>query len=234
MAAAGASAAMSHPTTSAAHTLVVRDVRLIRGTRAIIDGLSFQIKSGQALILRGANGSGKTSLLRILAGLTLPDAGAVEWDGVKLKPLSATWRAAALYLGHTNALKDDFTAHENLLDALAIDGITTAPATQLAALDRVGLLERRHVLSRRLSQGQKRRIGLARLSLALSHEPSKPLWLLDEPTNALDGQGVSLFSGLIRDHLDAGGMACIATHLALNLGPAMTELNLDHLSEMTQ
>lgn len=234
MVAAGVSAAMSKPTASAAHTLVVRDVRLIRGTRAIIDGLSFQIKSGQALILRGANGSGKTSLLRILAGLTLPDTGAVEWDSVKLKPLSAMWRAAALYLGHTNALKDDFTAHENLLDALSIDGITTTPPTQLAALERVGLLERRHVLSRRLSQGQKRRVGLARLSLALAHHPNKPLWLLDEPTNALDGQGVSLFSSLIRDHLDAGGMACIATHLALDLGPAMTEMNLDSLSEMAQ
>ncbi|MEQ1517480.1 MAG: cytochrome c biogenesis heme-transporting ATPase CcmA [Usitatibacteraceae bacterium] len=234
MQAAGASAATSSPTTSAAHTLVVRELHLIRGTRSLITNLSFKISSGQVLILRGANGSGKTSLLRILAGLTIPDGGTVEWDSAKLKPLSASWRAAALYLGHTNALKDDFTAHENLIDALSIDGISAAPADQLAALEKVGLLERRHVLSRRLSQGQKRRVGLARLSLALGQQTRKPLWLLDEPTNALDGQGVALFSGLIRDHLASGGMACIATHLAFDLGSAMTEMNLDAHAELAQ
>lgn len=220
-------------TTISAHTLAGRRLRLDRGARSIIRGLSFEIVSGQALILRGANGSGKTSLLRILAGLTLPDEGAVEWDGERLEALSSTWRRAALYLGHTNALKDDFTAQENLVDALSIDGIAAAPAAQLAALERVGLLERRQVLARRLSQGQKRRVGLARLTLALSHKPRKPLWLLDEPTNALDGQGVSLFTGLIRDHLDGGGIACIATHLAFNLASPVKEMNLDSPADVT-
>ena len=210
-----------------AHNLIARDLHLERGARSIIKALSFDIKSGQALILRGANGSGKTSLLRILAGLTLPDAGTIAWDGERPKALSATWRNAALYLGHTNALKDDFTAQENLLDALAIDGIDVTANAQLAALERVGLLDRRQVLARRLSQGQKRRVGLARLSLALSSTPRKPLWLLDEPTNALDGQGVALFTGLISEHLNGGGIACIATHLALNLSSPVTEMNLD-------
>jgi heme exporter protein A len=209
-------------------------LRLERGSRTIIDNLSFGVAAGQALVLRGANGSGKTSLLRILAGLTLPDSGSVSWRAEILKPLSATWRNVALYLGHTNALKEDFTAEENLSDAVAIDGMAIPPSAQLAALDRVGLLDRRNVQARRLSQGQKRRVGLARLSLAIAHAPRKPLWLLDEPTNALDQRGVALFTDLIREHLGSGGIACIATHLALNLALPAIELNLDTVEQMSQ
>lgn len=217
-----------------AHTLAARDLRLDRGARSIINDLSFGVEAGQALILRGANGSGKTSLLRILAGLTLPDAGTVSWKGEAMNPLSAKWRAASLYLGHANALKDDFSARENLDDALLIDGLAVGLDAQLAALEKVGLLGQRDVLARRLSQGQKRRVGLARLSLALLSAPHQQLWLLDEPTNALDADGVSLFTAIIRQHLAGGGIACIATHLALELTSAMTEMNLDALTEQTQ
>lgn len=220
-------AASSAAASSAMHTLVANGLRLARGSRPIFDGVSFSVVSGQALILRGTNGSGKTSLLRILAGLTLPDAGSVMWDGEKLTALSARWRGTALYLGHTNALKDDLSAQENLVDALSIDGVKASQPAQLDALEKVGLLERRFVLARRLSQGQKRRVGLARLSLACIQMPHKSLWLLDEPTNALDKSGVSLFTRLIGDHLDRGGIACIATHLSLNLPASATELNLD-------
>ena len=226
-------ASVSYSTQAAADTLTASDLRLERGARTILNSLSFNIASGQVLILRGANGSGKTSLLRILAGLTLPDAGTVLWNGERMKALSAKWRDAALYLGHTNALKDDFSAQENLVDALSVDGMDATPAAQLAAMDKVGLMERRHVLARRLSQGQKRRVGLARLSLACAHAPRKSLWLLDEPTNALDEDGVALFNHLISDHLGHGGMACIATHLALNLGSSARELNLDSLAKVT-
>ena len=219
---------------SAAPMLLARDLRLERGSRAIISNLSFSVESGQALVLRGSNGSGKTSLLRILAGLTLPDTGYVAWRGETMKALSATWRNATLYLGHTNALKEDFSATENLRDALLIDGLNVAQPAQLSALEKVGLLDRRNVLARRLSQGQKRRVGLARLVLALSHRPYKALWLLDEPTNALDDAGVSLFIGLISAHLDRGGVACIATHLTLNLASPVKELNLDASAEVTQ
>ena len=217
---------------SGAHTLAAHDLRLDRGARTIIGGLSFVIEAGQVLILRGANGSGKTSLLRILAGFTLPDAGVIKWNGELLKALSPTWREAALYLGHINALKDDLSAHENLVDALAIDGISTTPAAQLQALDKVGLLDCRGVMARRLSQGQKRRVGLARLSLALTDAPHKRLWLLDEPTNALDADGVLLFTNLIRAHLERGGIACIATHLALDLALPVKEISLGALREV--
>ena len=227
-------ASVLHSTQTGADTLTGCDLRLERGSRTIIDNISFSIASGQALILRGTNGSGKTSLLRMLAGLTLPDAGAVLWNGEPLKALSATWRNVALYLGHNNALKDDFTTHENLVDALSIDGISIAPSAQLEALERVGLIERRQVLARRLSQGQKRRIGLARLWLALSHAHHKPLWLLDEPTNALDSEGVSLFADLIGGHLGRGGIACIATHLALDIASRAKEMNLDSRTEVVQ
>ena len=229
-----AEGSVSHLTQTAADTLRGSGLRLERGPRTIIDNISFSIASGQALILRGSNGSGKTSLLRMLAGLTLPDAGAVWWNGEPLKALSVTWRNVALYLGHTNALKDDFTAHENLVDALSIDGISTEPTAQLEALEKVGLIEQRHVLARRLSQGQKRRIGLARLWLALSHTHHKPLWLLDEPTNALDSDGVLLFTDLIGSHLGRGGIACIATHLALDIASRAKEMNLDSRAEVAQ
>lgn len=225
-------ASVAHSTQAAAETLTASNLRLERGARTVISGLSFNIASGQVLILRGANGSGKTSLLRILAGLTLPDRGTVLWNGERMKALSATWRDAVLYLGHTNALKDDFSAEENLVDALSIDAMVVTPAAQLVALEKVGLMECRHVLARRLSQGQKRRVGLARLSLACTNAPRKWLWLLDEPTNALDESGVALFNRLISEHLDRGGMACIATHLALNLASPARELNLDSLVEV--
>jgi heme exporter protein A len=104
----------------------------------------------------------------------------------------------------------------------------------LSALEKVGLLDRRNVLARRLSQGQKRRVGLARLILLAAHHHHKTLWLLDEPTNALDEEGVSLFTGLIRAHLDRGGVACIATHLMLNFNLPVKELNLNAMAEIAQ
>lgn len=214
-------------------TLAVSALGLNRGVSAIFGGVSFTVAAGGALILRGSNGSGKTSLLRCLAGLTLPDAGGITWNGENWPPLSEKCRATTLYLGHTHALKDDFTAQENLSDALAIDNLLATPDAQRDALLQVGLADRRDVLARRLSQGQKRRVGMARLVLALSqapHPPQKPLWLLDEPTNALDADGVLLFTHLINAHLARGGLACIATHLALDLAKPATVLNLDQFA----
>lgn len=197
---------------------------LSRGPRCLFKDLSFQLRRGEALILRGANGSGKTSLLRVLAGFTTPDAGALFWNQQCLKPLAITSRRLLFYVAHANAIKDELSALENLQDALRIDGVASAalsPATILDALDRVGLFSQRHLLARKLSQGQKRRIGLARLMLV-----DKPFWLLDEPTNALDAEGVELFAGIVNRHLASGGMACIASHLPMPLQGTSSELKL--------
>ncbi len=208
------------PAPTAPESLAARGLALERGGRALFSGLSFSVPAGTALLLRGANGSGKTSLLRILAGLTRADAGEIYWNSNVWRSGGAGQRAASLYIGHANALKDELSAAENLAEALAFDGLEIDDDAQRRALEQVGLWSRRQVMARRLSQGQKRRIGLARLSLT-----NKPLWLLDEPTNALDAEGVALFSAMVRAHLAAGGVACIATHVPLAIGAA--ELNLD-------
>lgn len=206
---------------SAAHRLAVESLTLARGPRRLFSHLSWSLAAGEAMVLRGANGSGKTSLLRVLAGLTAADEGAVHWNGAPWRPLSASQRATCLYLGHANALKDDLTVAENLADALAFDGVHADAAAMTAALDASGLGGRHHLHARRLSQGQKRRVGLARLSLS-----AKPVWLLDEPTNALDDAGVALFTALLERHLRAGGLACVATHLPLTLDGRVHELSL--------
>ena len=201
--------------------LRAENLTLTRGGRALFNELSFTIDGGEALILRGANGSGKTSLLRVLAGLTEPDEGTISWGASACKPASPALRANLLYLGHANALKDDLTTAENLADTLNFDGANISQENQHRALERVGLIERRDLAARRLSQGQKRRIGLARLLLG-----QKSLWLLDEPTNALDVSGVALFTKIVEEHLQRGGMACIATHLTMQIDAPVRELNL--------
>ncbi|MBL0122790.1 MAG: heme ABC exporter ATP-binding protein CcmA [Betaproteobacteria bacterium] len=206
-------------------TLAATGLTLSRGPRKLFADLSFKLESGQALVLRGSNGSGKTTLLRVLAGLTVADGGHLRWNEVQWTALCASQRAASLYLGHTNALKDELTAAENLAESLAFDGVAVPENLQRQSLDNMGLAERHHLHARRLSQGQKRRVGLARLALA-----RKPLWLLDEPTNALDADGVALFSRVVAEHLQHGGMACIASHLPLAIAAPVHELVLGELS----
>ena len=202
-------------------TLSVTGLTLSRGPRRLFTDLSFSLASGQALVLRGTNGSGKTTLLRVLAGLTVADGGELRWDGERWTALCASQRAASLYLGHANALKDELTAAENLAESLAFDGVAVSERQRRQSLDSMGLANRHHLPARRLSQGQKRRVGLARLALA-----RKPLWLLDEPTNALDTEGVALFSTVVAEHLKQGGMACIASHLPLAIAAPVHELVL--------
>ena len=208
-------------------TLSVNGLTLSRGPRLLFASLSWKLSSSQAMVLRGNNGSGKTSLLRVLAGLTAPDRGELHWNGEHWTTLCAGQRAASLYLGHANALKDELSAAENLSEALAFDGVSVSSAMQAQALDEMGLAGRHHLPARHFSQGQKRRISLARLKLT-----KKPLWLLDEPTNALDNEGVALFSNLVGAHLQQGGLACIATHLPLVLGATVNELVLGEAPEL--
>ncbi len=207
--------------TAPAPQLSVHRLSLARGPKRLFADLTWQLHAGQAMILRGANGSGKTSLLRVLAGLTAADAGEVRWRDQRWSPLCRAQRASSLYLGHANALKAELSADENLVDALAFDGIEPDVAARATALDAAGLAGRHHLPARRLSQGQLRRVGLARLALS-----RKTLWLLDEPTNALDVDGVAIFTALLEAHLRDGGLACVATHLPLAMSANIRELTL--------
>jgi heme exporter protein A len=174
-----------------------------RGVATLFRDLSFDVSAGEWLAVRGPNGSGKTTLLRCVAGLTRADRGNVLREG------------DFVYGGHLPGLKDDLTAEENLASALALRAVRCDPAGLGDALARAGLAKRRHLPARRLSAGQRRRIGLARLML----DPA-PIWILDEPLTALDDEGQALFGELLARHLARGGLALLATHHDLAPAPA--------------
>jgi heme exporter protein A len=178
-----------------------------RGGRELFRSLSFSLKGGEALRIEGANGSGKTSLLRILCGLLAPAQGKVLWKGEDAAGLDEEYSRQLVYLGHAPAVKDDLTAAENLSIAcrLAGDAVTNDSVQQ--ALERFGL-SGKDVAVKRLSQGQRRRAALARLALGAG----RPLWLLDEPFSALDAAGVSILNALIKDHAADGGAIVFTTH----------------------
>jgi heme exporter protein A len=173
------------------------------------------VDAGEWIALRGPNGSGKTTLLRCMAGLTRGDAGEVLWAGEPVAADLARFHSDLLYAGHLPGIKDDLTAEENLHGALALRGVTAGGSALRAALAEVGLDKRRHLPARRLSAGQRRRIGLARLSL----DPAA-IWALDEPLTALDDAGQALFGRLLVRHLERGGLAVLATHHDLAPAPA--------------
>lgn len=187
--------------------LQVRDLACRRGPALLFSSLGFEVASGELLCVRGPNGCGKTTLLRCVTGLTRPDEGTIVWHGEPSHVDPERMRAGTAYAGHLPALKDDLTAEENLEFSLRLRGASTTPAERLEALAAVGLDKRRRIPARRLSAGQRRRIGLARLAL----DPAE-LWVLDEPLTALDDAGQALFTDLLDRHLAAGGLALAATH----------------------
>jgi heme exporter protein A len=183
-----------------------------RGFSRLFDGLSFRVGAGDALVVTGANGTGKTTLLRMLAGLTAPEAGEIRWQGKRVDTFDPELRAAVAFSGHLPALKDGLTAEENLASLVALEGSPASRDAIVEALDDVALSRQRTLPTRVLSQGQRRRIGLARLSLV-----ARPLWVLDEPLAALDAAGSTLLATLLGRHLANGGLAVVATHAALGL-----------------
>ena len=190
--------------------LEVRGLACAHHERTLFSGVSFSLASGQWLHVRGENGAGKTSLLRVLVGLAHAEVGEVHWAGERVP--SARFREDTLYHGHPAAVKEEQTPLENLRTALAIDDVPADDATILRALGRLGLRGREELPVRVLSAGQKRRVLLARLLL----RPAK-LWVLDEAFNALDTAAVTLLGALIGEHLAVGGLAVLTSHQPLPL-----------------
>ena len=192
-----------------------RGLACTRGVTRLFRDVSFRVEAGQWIALRGPNGSGKTTLLRCVAGLTRADAGEVHWRGESVTQDLTRYHSDLLYAGHLPGIKDDLSAEENLRGALALRGVTPAPEAIRGALAEVGLEKRKQLPARRLSAGQRRRIGLARLSL----DPAA-IWALDEPLTALDDAGQALFSRLLTRHLERGGLAILCMHHDLAPQPA--------------
>lgn len=194
--------------------LSAHDLECVKGYTALFEGVSFSVTAGQIVQITGRNGAGKTSLLRILAGLSLPETGEVRWQEMPILEDRAAYYQQMAYLGHLNGLKDELTALENLHahTALLAQQTTTTPK---AALESVGLAGYEDVTAYQLSAGQKRRLSLARLSLGRAS-----LWLLDEPTTAIDVDGVAAFEQHIQRHANAGGMVVFTSHQSLDFGNA--------------
>ena len=184
-----------------------RGVRCVRGGREIFSGLDFETSSGEALAVTGRNGAGKTSLLRLIAGLLTMAGGSVDLEGGETE---LTLPEQAHYLGHRDALKPALSVLENL--AFWRDFLGGAAFDAAESLAAVGLDHASHLPAAYLSAGQRRRLSIARL-LAVR----RPIWLLDEPTSALDAAGQSMFARLMRDHLARGGLIVAATHTPLGL-----------------
>jgi len=203
--------------------LEAHDLAARRGTARLFAGLGLAVAAGDALVVTGANGRGKTTLLRMLAGLTIPEAGEIRLDGAPVSAFSPALRAAVTFAGHALALKDEMSARENLASLVTLCGAQVDDDELDAALDRVALGERKRLPSRLLSQGQRRRVGLARLALS-----RRRVWILDEPVTALDASGAALLGELVAGHLERGGLAVASTHAPLALPPARVRtLSLD-------
>ena len=187
-----------------------------RGGRALFRNLSFALQPGELLRVAGANGSGKTSLLKILCGLLHPDSGEVRWQGAPIRQLREDYSRELVYLGHAPAVKDDLSAAENLTVTCTLAGRKASPQQAREALESYGLAADA-VAVRRLSQGQRRRAALARLLLSAD----APLWLLDEPFAALDTAAARFTEELIANHVAQGGAAIYTTHQDANIGAAV-------------
>jgi heme exporter protein A len=195
-----------------APALTIHDLACERSERLLFKGLSFGLSASQLLLVQGGNGQGKTSLLRLLTGLGRPDAGEVRWRGESIARCRDRYHREMAYLGHANGIKDDLTPVENLRFHVALHGRLFEQAQALDTLKRLGLSRCLDLPCRALSFGQRRRVALSALLLA-----GASLWILDEPLTGLDVTAVALVEGLIRDHLNAGGMVVATTHQVMNL-----------------
>ena len=185
----------------------------IKGGRQLFKNVDCVLEPGRWLYVAGANGVGKTSLLRMVCGLASIEDGDILWNDIPIHSQREAYRKDLCYLGHLNALQESMTVDENLAFTAALGGIAPAPAHTQEVMVRFGLRGRDRQLVRHLSQGQKRRVALTRLALS----PAR-LWVLDEPYVAMDEAGVQLLADLIASHLKSGGLAVLTSHQRVPIG----------------
>jgi heme exporter protein A len=208
---------------SAAPRLTASHLACRRGSRLLFKDLDLDVSPGQIVWVRGQNGRGKTSLLRLAAGLSTPEQGQVLCDGVNVRR-SAEHKRRLVYIGHANALKDDLTVTEALEFLLHIHARPSSGAIVQAALERLGMASRRHAMVRTLSQGQRRRVALSRLAVS----DASALWILDEPFDVLDVDGIERVNTLLTEHVRRGGSVLLTSHLGVSTAMLRPiEVNLD-------
>jgi len=194
----------------------------VRGDRELFKDINFSLEAGGLMQVRGPNGSGKTSLLRMLCGLSNPAAGEILWSGTSIHTLNGDYFSAMTYIGHLSGTKDDLTVIENLRISSALAGFEINANQASEALEYMGLGGREALPVKVLSQGQRRRVALARLLVCKTS-----LWILDEPLVALDVMAVKLIQELLEQHLKQGGMVVMTTHQEIDLTAASkTQLHL--------
>lgn len=198
--------------------LTAQGLACLRGDRLLFKSIDFELKAGGLLYVLGENGSGKSSLLRLLCGLLMPEAGAVFWYGKKIRQDAENYLPDLTYLGHLNGLKDDLTAQENLQISAHLAGNPVSEEGAQAALAAIGIARCANLPVRVLSQGQKRRVALATLWLSKSK-----LWILDEPFAALDAASVEVLASRLGEHMANSGMTIITTHQAVAINAQSTQ-----------
>ena len=203
-------------------TLQAYQLACTRGERELFSDINFEIAAGDAMRVAGTNGSGKTSLLRMLCGLAFPAQGEVRWQARNIRAVREEFAGQLIYLGHANGVKDDLLAWENVVVAATLSGHAVSRDQACDALDALGLARAADLPTRALSQGQRKRVALARLWLGMH----KPLWILDEPFTALDQSAVSELCATLNQHLAQGGMVIYTTHQEIEL-KAQRQLSLD-------
>jgi heme exporter protein A len=184
----------------------------------LFSGKSFKLEPGTLAWIRGRNGSGKSTLLRTICGLSPSDEGQILWRNKDIRRQSEEYRREQVFMGHSIALKDDLSPLENLRILMQISGRAVSGSQALSALDTVGLKRREHLPVKYLSQGQKRRVHMARLHLSRDC----PLWLLDEPLTALDAEGVSALQNMLSYHVHQSGIVLMTSHQEISIDSAIT------------